>query len=398
MHVIKYLSIGFLLIPAVSFSQFVGIGVENTNRAFLEVNGVAGSGRTAALFGGQSGISFQRDVPAIGFNQYNDDATPGALGRYMSNGYAAVVSYAHNSLSNGLAIDIYPYGNANTPLLAGKNVFRFTGNGKLVLSTEPSGGTGGPFLDAGRITGVNATALLLGTSYHSSFNNGAAEHTTIRAGKSGSTVRINDANTGNVYFGYTSGTPGTRVGINSTDPQYSFEIRQVANTGLKMVNNTNHSWEWRVGYSGTLSGVNTSLAHFYALYNGTPKAYFAVADGSLLTISDSRLKNNVNPLPTVMDKVLQLAPVTYEMIRDNPDHTRSMGFIAQDVAPLFPQIAVTNAPDEIQLLQYSGFGVIAIKGVQEQQQKIDGLHDKMADIERLLKAAETKFQSAKTKH
>ena len=48
----------------------IGIGIVNPTLARLQVNGVSGSGRTSAIFGGDgTGISFQRNLPVIGFNQ-----------------------------------------------------------------------------------------------------------------------------------------------------------------------------------------------------------------------------------------------------------------------------------------------------------------------------------------
>src|SRR5262245_31889802 len=93
------------------FPQRIGIGLSNPTRAILEVNGAAGAGSTSALFGGDgSGISLQRNFPAIGFNQYND-----GLSRFLSTGYAALQSFDSNNgimsilmLNNGAANDYAP--------------------------------------------------------------------------------------------------------------------------------------------------------------------------------------------------------------------------------------------------------------------------------------------------
>ena len=71
-------------------AQNVGVGLSNPTRAKMEVEGVAGAGATAGLFGtGNAGISFQRNWPTIGFNQYRDVTTPGSQGRYMATKKAA---------------------------------------------------------------------------------------------------------------------------------------------------------------------------------------------------------------------------------------------------------------------------------------------------------------------
>jgi hypothetical protein len=98
-------------------AQNTGIGVSNPSRAKLEVWGVSGTGTTTGLFGSERGISLQRNYPAIGFNQYVDNAN---VGRYMASGYAAMWQYVHNDpgLSQGLSLNMYPSGADNAVLPA----------------------------------------------------------------------------------------------------------------------------------------------------------------------------------------------------------------------------------------------------------------------------------------
>lgn len=68
-------------------------------------------------------------------------------------------------------------------------------------------------------------------------------------------------------------------------------------------------------------------------------------------------------------------PVDYEMAHHNPSQKKSIGFIAQDVQRLFPEL-VTVITDtshgykgltDLHAINYDGFGVLAIKAIQEQQ-------------------------------
>ncbi|MBL0135931.1 MAG: tail fiber domain-containing protein [Chitinophagaceae bacterium] len=61
-------------------------------------------------------------------------------------------------------------------------------------------------------------------------------------------------------------------------------------------------------------------------------------DGTLTSISDKRLKKNIESLPSLIDRIVLLEPVTYEMKADNPTHFRTTGFVAQQVDELFPQL------------------------------------------------------------
>ena len=94
-----------------------------------------------------------------------------------------------------------------------------------------------------------------------------------------------------------------------------------------------------------------------------------------------------------MDNILQLNPVTYEMKADNPFHARSIGFIAQEVEKVYPLLVKKDSLDKLMLLDYSLFGVLAIKGVQEQQQSLEKISQKMQEAEMLLKRIEATIKA-----
>ncbi|HSN60898.1 MAG TPA: hypothetical protein VLR49_08185, partial [Ferruginibacter sp.] len=113
------------------YSQNLGVGTTTPTRARLEVHGVAGSGNTSAIFGGDgNGISLQRNWPTIGFNQFRDDASTG-YGRYMATGYAAIQSL--DPSSGIMGIDMLPYGGFNALIGASTRALSITQNGYLGL-------------------------------------------------------------------------------------------------------------------------------------------------------------------------------------------------------------------------------------------------------------------------
>jgi hypothetical protein len=87
-----------------------------------------------------------------------------------------------------------------------------------------------------------------------------------------------------------------------------------------------------------------------------------------------RLKNNIRSLEPLLSKVNDLVPSQYAYINNNPDQKESIGFIAQDVKVLFPELVSTHVEkdgSEKLAIDYAGFGVVAIKAIQEQQEVID---------------------------
>lgn len=73
----------------------------------------------------------------------------------------------------------------------------------------------------------------------------------------------------------------------------------------------------------------------------------------------------------------------YEIIHDNPLHQKSIGFIAQDMVEVFPEVVDIlpikadpknpNSVDNIMGINYSQLSVIAIIAIQEQQEMISEL-------------------------
>ena len=372
------------LLPFAVYSQNIGVGTDNPTRALLEVHGASGTGTTSALFGGEHGISFQRSYPAIGFNMYRDNNTAGYRGRLMNVGYGAMMSLNYYSQGNpiGFVMSTYPSGAAGALLPAGlRNFYMF--NSQFKINTSWSDADNSAALLVGRGTGIDGTAALSGTTFTSFFNFRTTEHTYIRGGKAGSRVFINDLYKGDVVIGNNA----SRVGVNAPAPQYPFEVRQVNGTGIKIVinsNGTDYAWEWRTGANPT---------HLYAYYNNAVRTSFNNVDGALAAASDARLKTNISNLPLLIDKLLLLEPVTYEMKDDNPTRFKSTGFIAQEVQALFPELVTRLDTTQMLGISYSGFHVLAIKGIQEEQVKLKRIEQQSLELEIKLKQLERSMQA-----
>jgi len=371
-----------LLLFVVSYTQNIGVGTNNPiTRAKLEVWGGSGIGTTTGLMGDARAISLHRNYPGIGFNQYNDNTN---TYRYLYAGYAALWNVIHDDpgLSQGLDFTIYPSGADNALLPGTTRQWRFTSNNRFQIQSTGAGGSA--ILDVGRGTGGDGAALFFGTNYNSHFNYSTTENTYIRGGKSSSKVILNDITGGKVVLGGGAAT----VGVN-TDyyvPPTTLEVRQ-STGGMELSNSSypNLAWEWRV--------ANGSPANYYAYYGGAVRTYFSYVDGSLHPISDARLKTNIENLAPVLEGLMQLQPVTYMMKDAVKGQQRSIGFIAQEVQKIFPLLVSHNmpGPDELMGLNYAGFGVIAVKGIQEEQAQIDNLDKQLSEIDKRLRILEQKL-------
>ncbi len=130
-------------------------------------------------------------------------------------------------------------------------------------------------------------------------------------------------------------------------------------------------------------------------YNGTRVGYINNSTGAYVTTSDFRLKENIEPIDAVLPGVMQLRPVSYHY-KHNPAGERATGFIAQEVAKVFPELVVEDPTDGLLGLSYAEFAVISVKAIQEQQAQLDAqqaeieaLKQKVAQIDALQAAVET---------
>ncbi len=74
---------------------------------------------------------------------------------------------------------------------------------------------------------------------------------------------------------------------------------------------------------------------------------------------------------SVLNRVMQLEPVSYSFI--GRENSQTIGFIAQDVEPLFPEVVSKDDDSEESYygIAYGNMSIIAIKAIQEQQQIIE---------------------------
>ncbi|MCW3110134.1 MAG: tail fiber protein [Segetibacter sp.] len=171
--------------------------------------------------------------------------------------------------------------------------------------------------------------------------------------------------------------PDGKVGLGTTAPgNFKFKISDVSH-GLAIENAfTFDNWE--------LYTVGGNAGWLSLFFNGTLKGTFSNSTGAYTQGSDERLKTNIKPMSAMLEKIKQLKPATYQF-KNTTDKQEYNGFIAQEVMQVFPSLVMHNVNRERKLdvytMDYSGFGVIAVKGIQELQSIIEEDKKKMATLE-----------------
>jgi len=94
--------------------------------------------------------------------------------------------------------------------------------------------------------------------------------------------------------------------------------------------------------------------------------------GTLTENSDRRLKTQIDPLDDgTLTKLAELRPVRYQF-KNQQTHPsgQQLGLVAQDVQKEFPAL-VSTGTDDMLSLSYSKFTAVLLKGLQEQQVRIE---------------------------
>jgi len=160
------------------------------------------------------------------------------------------------------------------------------------------------------------------------------------------------------------------------------QVKQTASLNaitMEATGNANH-WDFSVP-----TVANADLLLFY---NGVVKGAFSNTTGDYITNSDRRLKKDITPLANVLDNVMQLQAYQYHYLDNQPADRLSNGFMAQDVQKLFPDAVVENTMKDGQTrlgINYQYFTVLAIKGLQEQQQQIQSQEERIGKLEAMVK-------------
>jgi len=162
------------------------------------------------------------------------------------------------------------------------------------------------------------------------------------------------------------------------------------------------------GSNNTLIGYDADVASI-SITNATAIGANAVVDASnkirlgdnSITViegkvgftisSDRRLKENIVKTPYGLEEVLKLNPVNYRFISNG---LNQIGFIAQEVQPLLPEV-VTGTEGDIEKgetlgITYSSLIPVLTKAIQEQQQQLEAQQKQIQSLIKRLEAIENK--------
>ena len=255
---------------------------------------------------------------------------------YM-NGQVGIGNSSPNSL-----LDIYGDGASTTP---------------QIKITE-TGST-----DGARINFLNSNSTNAWTLYGHANNTASSSRFNIFHPTGGNIVSIKGS--GDVGIG---GVPSSNLHI--------YHSNNAGNDGLR-IQNLNGSNYMRFYVSN--SGGQLLL---YSDDQGASIGNFDDASGAYTSTSDRRLKENFEILHFDWDSFMLLEPLSYDYISEQGGN-RHIGLVAQDVEKIYPELVSYHKEDDVYHMNYGGFGVVAIKAIQELKttvEKQEALIEKQAAL------------------
>jgi hypothetical protein len=103
--------------------------------------------------------------------------------------------------------------------------------------------------------------------------------------------------------------------------------------------------------------------------------------------SSRELKKNIQPINNALATITRLEGVRFEWT-DGPEGRSDIGFVAEDVAQVLPEVVVAAKDGKAEGLKYSNMVAVAVEGIKEQQHQIETLHEENRVLKQNLDAVQ----------
>ena len=324
----------------------VSVFVTDASDVILDVNGYFTSNSTSNSSPTTNNTTVGLGALPIASGAQNTGVGFGALGNNVGGNYDTAVGStalsANSTGSNNTAfgqstLASNTIGTANTAVGYAALLSASTANNNSAFGSQAMNGS----------TGANNTAL-------------------------GTQAMLGATGNGNIAMGY-------QAGINLGNGGNNIEIgNQGVSTDANLI---------RIGTSGT------QTATYIAGISGTNvtggAAVVVNANGQLgVAASSKRYKEEIQPMADATDKLMKLEPVTFRYKENvaNGNQDRQYGLIAEQVAAIYPELAVYGKDGQVETVQYQQLPAMLLNEIQKQHKTIDDLEARIAELEKLVKA------------
>ncbi|MBI4993655.1 tail fiber domain-containing protein [Candidatus Wolfebacteria bacterium] len=190
------------------------------------------------------------------------------------------------------------------------------------------------------------------------------------SGSSDTTMFVSNSNYRAIYgYGTTVGVEGAGIvggGYSGGTISGSAGIAGYGNNGVYGAGATYGVF----GYSGNSGG--------WGIYCGGTGTLYCGGGAAWSNVSDIRLKKDILTINSALEKVLKLRGVNY-IWKDDITETNHVGFIAQEVLPIVPEVVGKNK-DGYYVLSYAEFAPLFTEAIKEQQLQIEELKAEVKEL------------------
>ena len=286
----------------------------------------------------------------------------------------------------------------SSSVTATQGIFRNSGVPAIQVIRDlnvASVGTAGQGIEFGALNGSTPTA---GAAIYGTLDNPATTGALIFQTLNGGTLgtRLTLASTGAATFSNNLTVSSGRTELKGISDIYSlglgysssasalFYIGVSANTSPDLIfSNGSPSEKMRITSSGNV-GIGTSSPSYTLHVNGS-----VAGTSAYNNLSDKRYKKDINPIENALDKVLLLEGVTFNWNLDttvigdkNLDSLNHIGFVAQDIEKILPQVVSTaNDKDKTKSVAYSDIVPVLAEAIKELSAQIKELQTKIQTLE-----------------
>jgi hypothetical protein len=203
----------------------------------------------------------------------------------------------------------------------------------------------------------------------------------LRNGGSANNARIDVATTGtNISRNIADSNPALIVNLQNASASGNIQVWQKSGSARALITN-NGGAEFNDRVAVDVTGDFNAEA-FYS-YDGSGDYFWVLTNGNVEnangvygTISDVRLKENIIEARDYTSDLMKLRVVKYSLKKDHEDKATHLGFIAQEVEEVFPNLIETKKTRELEDMKSIKMSVLIpmlVKTIQEQQKQIDEL-------------------------
>jgi hypothetical protein len=349
--------------------------------SFAMGSGVTASGSKSTAFGQANNIAGELNF-AVGISNTSNQYTYGNLisgTTNATNGYSGAYQSSFNiggGIQNSLGKSSYPTSACIASLVVGSNnkVGYWDAGGSLLKANAAQGNIVGG--DLNYVLGSNSIVV--------------GQYNTMNQGQSQAIFGVGCVNPGGTTLGQVPS-----LGI----PQFI-----CGRNNAKFVNNSTGMHLFAVGNGGTDSSRFTAM-NVYASATGTARVGIAQDVPSYpldvtgtgrftggTTTSDERLKENIQDNTLGLSELVQLRTVTFDWktdenllgrtMEDIPQNKNCKGLIAQEAEVVSSDLVETdNSEHEIKSINQGALTTMLIKAVQEQQDVIESLTERIQALE-----------------